>query len=710
MIPLSPRIVRFLLLSAFVLAEAPLSEASDTRDVYLASVEGDVRISHGDGHHPDLNKSWRQALAGELLETGCVLASGDGRAEIAFEDGSAIYLAENSLLLFTDLSATDRRTLSKMTMATGTLTVFLEPQDAESYVLETPTGAVTFVKSEHAAFDRFDSYLDATAFTPQGDKGDDVTFEGRDTRHVAKDQTVYFQGGELIEFRDRPASPRSLRLAISPHDSVSEPIRGDILLSASELLPFTPWEPILQTVPNLRVVQARDAHLAAAQGATFSASSYPPGLSPGWDAWVQSRRIQNTQLTEAALKASGLSAPVPGLLAMYAHGSFFECAPYGTCWEPNQTNDQQNAAAVPSVDAQTAAAPQANSTSFPQTVQWEESYDGWCGTVMNRTVSRVARTPEEMRRMLLEKQAAQHMSSYIGLDSMGCNTGFWIRRHDRYARIITPPPRNCHVARCGPIHPPRPVWVRQGSRIGVVPAHPEDEKGHPPLNLKNGVVVPPRRSGERAQILPLESSRGIKLSDKPPGESSRSSEISRFEAPAPAIRAHLVQEGLQTKAPSFQLAAVPPIRYDFASHNFKMEGKAGAGAGSGYTLMGGINRHGEVNSFADGRSMKYAESFARSPAVASYRGGSFGSGRGFASNSSGGGAAGHSGGSFSAASHSSGSGGGFSGHSGGGGGGFSSGGGHAAGGSSGGGWSGGGASGGAGAGASGGGGGGGRPH
>jgi hypothetical protein len=693
MIPLSPRIVRFFLLSTFVLVQARFTEASDNRDVFIASVEGDVRISRGDGQRPDLNRPWQQALAGELLRTGCALASGKGRAEIDFEDGSAIYMAENSLLLFTDLSATDLRTLSKMTLATGTVTVFLQPQGSDSYVLQTPTGAVGSEKSADPTFGRLDAYLDATAFTPQGDRGDDVIGEGFGSRHVVKDQTVYFQGGELIEFRNHLAAPHS----------PSEPVPGEIVLKASELFPFTPWQPILHAVPNLRVVQGRDSRLAAAHGPTVFASSYPPDLSPDWDTWVQARRRQNSKLAAAALKASGLSTPVSGLLDMYSHGSFFACEPYGTCWEPTQINDAQNSAPVPWSAAQTAAERQANSPSFPQTVQWEEYFDGWCGSVMSQPVSRVAHTPEELNAIMLEKQAARRRSSYVGVYSMGCDTGFWVRRHNRYARVITPPPGPCHSARCTPVHPPRPLWVRQGNKVGIVPPHPKDEKGHAPVNLKNGVVVPPSRFAERAELFALESSRGIKLLDKPPKEFSRQTGPARFQVAAPEIRAHLVQEGLQTKVASFQLTAVPPIRYDFASHNFKMEGKPGSVTGSGHTLMGGINRHGGVNSFADGRSMKYANSFARSQAVASYRGNSFGSARGFGSNSFGGGAAGHSGGSFSGGSHSSGNGGGFSGHSGGGGGSFSSGGGHAGGGSSGGGWSGGGAS-------AGGGGGGGRPH
>ena len=35
-----------------------------------------------------------------------------------------------------------------------------------------------------------------------------------------------------------------------------------------------------------------------------------------------------------AMKAAGLTAPVPGLDALNGQGQFFACEPYGTCWEP----------------------------------------------------------------------------------------------------------------------------------------------------------------------------------------------------------------------------------------------------------------------------------------------------------------------------------------------------------------------------------------
>ena len=34
------------------------------------------------------------------------------------------------------------------------------------------------------------------------------------------------------------------------------------------------------------------------------------------------------------LKASGLSAPIPGMADMEGKGHFFDCEPYGKCWEP----------------------------------------------------------------------------------------------------------------------------------------------------------------------------------------------------------------------------------------------------------------------------------------------------------------------------------------------------------------------------------------
>ena len=94
--------------------------------VRLSYVEGDVRISRGkEGEKADEQESgettgWEQAVAGLPIETGYSLVTGKGRAEIEFEDVSTVYLADNSVLSFNDLSATGGVPLTVMSLLSGT--------------------------------------------------------------------------------------------------------------------------------------------------------------------------------------------------------------------------------------------------------------------------------------------------------------------------------------------------------------------------------------------------------------------------------------------------------------------------------------------------------------------------------------------------------------------------------------------------------------
>src|SRR5260370_36250769 len=87
--------------------------------------------------------------------------------------------------------------------------------------------------------------------------------------------------------------------------------------------------------------------------------------------------------------------------------------------------------------------------------------------------------------------------------------------------------------------------------------------------------------------------------------------------------------------------AAPLIVYDYKSQKFMMSASAVAGAKSREVPVGGIASNGRVASFADGHSGRYADSFGRTSAAASYNGGghnsgaSYGGGRGSGSYSSG---------------------------------------------------------------------------
>ena len=58
------------------------------------------------------------------------------------------------------------------------------------------------------------------------------------------------------------------------------------------------------------------------------------GAFAEWDKWVADRIAQRTAATADVMKEAGLASPLPGLAGMKGQGTFFACAPYGTCWEP----------------------------------------------------------------------------------------------------------------------------------------------------------------------------------------------------------------------------------------------------------------------------------------------------------------------------------------------------------------------------------------
>lgn len=55
-----------------------------------------------------------------------------------------------------------------------------------------------------------------------------------------------------------------------------------------------------------------------------------------WDQWVEQRMERRAADTDEMMQASGLKKPIPGLADLRGQGHFFECAPYGNCWESNQ--------------------------------------------------------------------------------------------------------------------------------------------------------------------------------------------------------------------------------------------------------------------------------------------------------------------------------------------------------------------------------------
>lgn len=637
------RVVFFVLFSSLTFIIPPKVLASkdkddDAREVYLAYVQGDVRISAGKDHRPDLNQPWEQALNGDRISQGYALATGNGRAEIEFEDGSTVYLAENSLLLFRELSAPGDRIVSSMSLPTGTATFDLQPALKESFFIETPTDHFEISPPE-TSFVRIDAYLDSTVITPQGEKGERVVWPNGSRIQFPRGKAVFLQGGEIITPPDRSA-----RAAAS-------------LIRAEPL----GMGPLLQSMPDFQLPSMAPFLNQKSTRRSIPENALSSSLAE-WDAWVSPRQAYRDAVTAAALKASGLSSPIPHLADFYEHGTFFSCEPYGTCWEATDPAEPQDSAPQSAAPiSQAPAQGQGNPSFQPQTVQWQELIQGWCSPPTLRTVTQIAHTPDELQELEQRKAAAQNARYSRRAYPISCENGYWIPYRRHFARVITPQlPHHCEGAKCKPIHAPRPVWVKVGNKVGFVPAHPRDVKGKPPVNLKDGILVPPSKPGERMERVALEPSQRVKVLDKAPQEFRGEALNQGLRVPAPEIHARLVLETARESSVALSAHAAPPITYDYKSHHFIMPASAVAGtkSGSREVPVGGIDSHGKVGSFADGHSRGYAESFARSETAASYRGGSYSAGGhgGYGSGYSNGGHSGYSSGSYSSGSHSSGSG------------------------------------------------------
>jgi hypothetical protein len=549
MIHARPRCCSFLsMLSLIGALCTPITLAAnnaDDREVRIVTVSGDVRLSPGDGKRPDLNRPWELAQRGDLLEQGASVATGNGRAEIEFENGSTAYLAENSLLSFPEISS-GKKIVTRMSLLTGVATFSLRSVTSEYFFITTPTDQIE-VTPVSSFFARLNSYLNVTAVTFQGGVPEDLFREGLDDAHVNSGQSITFQGGKFVV----PPGP----------------------IGASR--------PVLVAAAN-----AAPREFTIVHGKSAVAIDPPPIKDDDFDRWVAARRTEKASLLSAALQASGLSTPVPGLADLYANGDFFRCEPYGTCWERSTPQTLQSASATglpstespaPTANASTSAQSrnaQATSTTFqPTTVDIAETISGECDAYSVRHVSHLASTQAELDQLLELKarlESAQNQNLLRrGWSRQWCYDQAWIPRGRGYAMVVRhpvcAPGKKCH-----PIHPPHPhphpVFVSVAGKIGFVPRHPDDSRWKPPLNGKNGVLFLPTKPGEPPERTVLPASQKFEFASNP------GRELDRLLTPAPQlVSAPEIHARLWPPSNSISTASAAGKDYDpQISYNYKL--------------------------------------------------------------------------------------------------------------------------------------------
>jgi hypothetical protein len=418
----------------------------------------------------------------------------------------------------------------------------------------------------------------------------------------------------------------------------------------------------------------REGHLVDTSGVD------PSGTFAEWDKWVADRVAQRTAAMADVMKAAGLSSPLPGLAGMKGQGTFFACAPYGTCWEPATADDRQQASdkisqSRPSYAAgwrQSAHVVRANFLISPgfRTAQLIDPLkpldavypDAFSPCLPAAVRYRVQRDPIT--------GVDRVVSSGLGGNTVPwgwavCHAGGWVQRRHHYVWCVG-------VKR----HHLEPVrWVKSGHRVGFVPIHPYDVKGRPPINRKGEVFAVNNKNGLSLERVKFEPDHKIDVLKSPPREFRNAYLHPLARADAPRMEAHVMKEPLPGNKGAIAKVVNVPIRFNSKSQNFMMSKEV---------------MHG-------GKSVTVSTPISNRSGTLQARGGSFAGGHGgFSGNASrgGGGSGGSSGGSHGGGGGSSGGGshgggggssGGGGGSHGGGGGGSSSGGGGSAGGGGGGG-------------------------
>ena len=453
--------------------------------VRLNYVEGDVRVARGkeaeklQEQDPGAATGWEQAAANLPLETGYSLATGTGRAEIEFEDASVVYLGENSVLRFNQLSTTSGVPYTELALLTGTATMNVQTLlPGESFRLFTPGDSFTVVYPKKAYL-RVNSYLDAIAVTPQQNAAWYSPLEN------AVGRTVTVHNGRPVPTPEMDAA------AMVEWDSwVAQRVSARNAVLSATMKEAGLTEPI----PGLAEMRGK--------GKFFTCEPYGTCWEPteGW----------------TGHKAEGPQAEAQPAMASGTERAQAETQPAAPVERVAPSDDQTSAVAAPSLTG----APKgpgkltkadAYLASHPGATMWTEDYTVPC---VDYAISDLMATdPVTGKEVVVDSYFATDSSypAFAGYSRFGpqfqggvplfnfgyggmfndgwdwavCHSGSWIRWRHHYV----------WVAGTKRHHHPPIRWVKNGREAGFVPLHPRDVAGKIPINMRDGVFKATKKGG-----------------------------------------------------------------------------------------------------------------------------------------------------------------------------------------------------------------------
>lgn len=232
--------------------------------------------------------------------------------------------------------------------------------------------------------------------------------------------------------------------------------------------------------------------------------------SSAWDNWVASRVTERNTAIQSVMAESGLTEPIPGMADLANQGKFFDCTPYGTCWEPNDIATQDEASLRrpanqrPHIEL-AAYRPLAQSAQFGSPLLpdlLDEEYRFPC-TPLSLLYRRV-RDPLTGN-LIVSSGPFMDLHAY---DWAVCHAGSWIRHKKHYVWVAGT--KRHHIA---PVR-----WVKVGHTVAFVPIHPYDVKGQPAINAKHEVFAVSGKNQLTIKPVRFDSGIPIQYLNDPPKE------------------------------------------------------------------------------------------------------------------------------------------------------------------------------------------------
>jgi len=347
--------------------------------------------------------------------------------------------------------------------------------------------------------------------------------------------------------------------------------------SFTDALSITPLEGgtlRLPGVPHESVVPGRtwswvQGQLVDPAGTPEAASTSDTAQASAWDNWVANRVAERNAAISTVMAQAGLSEPIPGLADLAGQGKFFDCEPYGTCWEPNDLAGKDDAALHQpgrKPAAPTNQQPHLELAAYHPPAQSAQAFQFGYGLPAEvlETEYHFPCTPLAVMYRMVKDPVTGKWITIRGPFPVGepydwalCHAGSWVRHHKHYAWVAGI--KRHHIA---PVR-----WVKVGHTVAFVPLHPYDVKGQPAINAKHVLFAVSGKN--QFEVRPVKFDGGVPIQYlKDPPREYRIAALT----PLPVAEAPHMEARAFTRSPSIKSAepfrASVPLHFDPKSQAF----------------------------------------------------------------------------------------------------------------------------------------------